>query len=54
MSLSEKTDFCLSENICLSKLSQISWQYWANNAFVIFILPLYNCIDPNMIFNPLS
>ena len=41
MSLSEKSDFCPSENICFIKWSQISRQYLAKNAFVP---------APNMIF----
>ena len=34
MSLGEKIDFCPSGNTCLSKWSQVSRQYLANNAFV--------------------
>ena len=45
MSLSEKSDFCPSENICFIKWSQISRQYLAKNAFVP---------APNIIFTPLS
>ena len=45
MSLSERTDFFPSENIYVSKLSQISRQYLANNAFASAL---------NMIFTPFS
>ena len=41
----DKIDFYPSENISLSKWSQISRQYLANNAFVS---------APNMNFTPLS